>query len=56
MSNKYPKCNINKFDTVKFCGECGTQLPHCEGPKDLMTRTLKAPKEKVITSSASSES
>ena len=26
MSVKCPKCNANNPDTLKFCGECGTQL------------------------------
>jgi serine/threonine protein kinase/Tfp pilus assembly protein PilF len=42
MSNKCPKCNTDNPDTLKFCGECGTQLPSI---KDIdVTETIEAPK------------
>jgi serine/threonine protein kinase len=43
MSIKCPKCNTDNPDTLKFCGECGTQLPSL---KDIdVTETLETPKE-----------
>ncbi len=43
MSIKCPKCNTDNPDTLKFCGECGTQLPSL---KDIeITETLETPKE-----------
>ena len=49
MSNKCPKCNTNNPDTLKFCGECGTQLPSL---KDIeVTETLETPKEELTTGS-----
>jgi serine/threonine protein kinase len=40
-----PKCNADNPDTVKFCGECGTQLPSLE--KIEVTETLETPKEEL---------
>jgi len=41
MLNKCPKCNTNNPDTLKFCGECGSQLP---SPEDIaVTETLETP-------------
>ena len=43
MSNKCPKCQTDNPDTLKFCGECGTQLPSL---KDIdVTETIETPKE-----------
>ncbi|MDH4218821.1 MAG: protein kinase [Candidatus Aminicenantes bacterium] len=47
MSNKCPKCNTNNPDTLKFCGECGTQLPSLEDID--VTETIEAPKEELTT-------
>jgi serine/threonine protein kinase/Tfp pilus assembly protein PilF len=47
MPNKCPKCNTENPDTVKFCGECGTQLP---SPHDVaVTETMETPKEELIS-------
>ncbi len=45
MAIKCPKCNSDNPDTVKFCGECGTQLPSIEDID--VTETMEAPKEKL---------
>jgi serine/threonine protein kinase/Tfp pilus assembly protein PilF len=45
MSINCPKCNTKNPDTVKFCGECGTQLPAPE--KIEVTETIEAPKEEL---------
>jgi len=41
MGIKCPKCKTDNPDTVKFCGECGTQLPSPEGIA--VTETLETP-------------
>ena len=49
MANKCPKCETNNPDTLKFCGECGTQLPDM---KDIqVTETIETPKEELTTGS-----
>jgi len=45
MSNICPKCETNNPDAVKFCGECGTQLPSLEDIE--VTETMEAPKEEL---------
>jgi len=42
-----PKCQTNNPDSVKFCGECGTQLGKAKNTS--VTRTLKTakPSEKI---------
>jgi serine/threonine protein kinase/Tfp pilus assembly protein PilF len=42
---KCPKCNTNNPDTLKFCGECGTQLPSLEDIE--VTETIEVPKEEL---------
>ena len=49
MSIKCPKCTTNNPDTVKFCGECGTQLLSIEDIE--VTETMETPKEKLTTGS-----
>lgn len=50
MAKKCPKCETNNPDTLKFCGECGTQLPPI---KDIeVTETMETPKEDLTTGSA----
>jgi len=45
MTNKCPKCQTDNPDTLKFCGECGTQLPSL---KDIdVTETIETPKEEL---------
>jgi serine/threonine-protein kinase len=49
MGIKCPKCNTDNPDTLKFCGECGTQIiPLEEIP---VTETLETPKEELTTGS-----
>jgi serine/threonine protein kinase/lipoprotein NlpI len=49
MGIKCPKCNNDNPDTLKFCGECGTQIiPSEEIP---VTETLETPKEELTTGS-----
>ncbi len=45
MSVKCPKCETNNPDSLKFCGECGTQLPSFEDIE--VTETIEAPKEEL---------
>jgi serine/threonine protein kinase/lipoprotein NlpI len=47
---KCPKCQTDNPDTLKFCGECGTQLPLIE-ETSASTETLEAPKEKLARGS-----
>jgi len=49
MSINCPKCHSDNPDTVKFCGECGTQLPSHE--KIAVTETIEAPREELNTGS-----
>jgi serine/threonine protein kinase/Flp pilus assembly protein TadD len=49
MANKCPKCKTDNPDTLKFCGECGTQLI---SPKDAdVTETIEAPRKDLTTGS-----
>ncbi len=49
MAIKCPKCQTDNPDTLKFCGECGTQLPFSE---DIgVTATMEAPREELTTGS-----
>ena len=45
MTMKCPKCNADNPDTLKFCGECGTQLLSLEDIE--VTETIEAPKEEL---------
>ncbi len=38
-----PTCKADNPDTVKFCGECGTNISHPEAVKPSFTKTLEAP-------------
>ncbi len=49
MANKCPKCQTDNPDTLKFCGECGTQLPSSEGIA--VTATMEAAREELATGS-----
>ena len=49
MTNKCPKCNTDNPDTLKFYGECGTQLPSIEDIE--VTATIETPKEELTTGS-----
>lgn len=47
MPNKCPKCNTENPDTLKFCGECGTQLL---SPNEVaVTETMETPKEELTS-------
>ena len=48
MSKKCPKCNADNPDTVKFCGECGTQLSLAI-PE--VTKTLETPAQDLTRGS-----
>ena len=43
MATKCPKCHSENPDTLKFCGECGTQLPSLKDVPREFTETLKTP-------------
>ena len=43
MANKCPTCRSDNPDTLKFCGECGTQLPPLQGHPPAVTETLQTP-------------
>ncbi len=49
MSLKCPKCNTNNPNTLKFCGECGTQLPSLEDIA--VTETMETHMEELTTGS-----
>jgi serine/threonine protein kinase/Tfp pilus assembly protein PilF len=49
MSVKCPKCHSDNPDTLKFCGECGTQLLSAEDFG--VTKTIEAPREELTTGS-----
>ena len=40
---KCPKCDAVNPDTVKFCGECGTNITHPENPQPSVTKALETP-------------
>ena len=48
MANECPKCQTNNPDTVKFCGECGTQLSSAEKGRVSITKTLVTPSKGII--------
>jgi serine/threonine-protein kinase len=57
---KCPKCHSENPDTLKFCGECGTQLIGGDEPNspefgvvspDFKTETLEAPVQELTTGS-----
>ncbi len=45
MTTKCPKCHSDNAETVKFCGECGTQLILDEGLRVSKTLTLETKAE-----------
>jgi serine/threonine protein kinase/tetratricopeptide (TPR) repeat protein len=44
---KCPKCQTDNPDTVKFCGECGTNITHPEDAQPSFTKTLETPVEQL---------
>jgi serine/threonine protein kinase/tetratricopeptide (TPR) repeat protein len=51
MANKCPTCHSDNPDTLKFCGECGTQLPPPQDRPPVMTETLQTPVRELTTGS-----
>jgi hypothetical protein len=49
VTKKCPKCQMDNPDTLKFCGECGTQLLSAED--FAVTKTIEAPREELTTGS-----
>ena len=45
MATKCPKCHSENLDTLKFCGECGTQLPSPGGIE--VTETIEASRDEL---------
>jgi TolB-like protein/Tfp pilus assembly protein PilF/tRNA A-37 threonylcarbamoyl transferase component Bud32 len=43
LANKCPTCHSDNPDTLKFCGECGTQLPPPKNHPPVVTETLHTP-------------
>ena len=48
---KCPKCNLDNPDTVKFCGECGTNITDADAAQPSITKTIETPKEELTTGS-----
>ena len=51
MANKCPTCHSDNPDTLKFCGECGTQLPPPQDHPPVMTETFQTPVRELTTGS-----
>jgi tetratricopeptide (TPR) repeat protein len=51
LAIKCPTCHSNNPDTLKFCGECGTQLPPLQGHPPVITETLQTPIRELTTGS-----
>ena len=51
MPIKCPTCHSDNPDTLKFCGECGTQLPAPQDHPPVMTETLQTPVRELPTGS-----
>jgi serine/threonine protein kinase/Flp pilus assembly protein TadD len=51
LANKCPKCHSDNPDTLKFCGECGTQLPPSKDIHPEVTETLQTPIKELTTGS-----
>jgi len=48
---KCPKCQTENPESVKFCGECGTNITSAEDPQPSLTKTLETPREELTTGS-----
>ncbi len=48
---KCPKCDTVNPNTVKFCGECGTNITHPEEAQRPITKTIETPREEFTTGS-----
>ncbi len=51
VAAKCPKCHSENPDTLKFCGECGTQLLPPKGVYPQVTETLRMPLHELSTGS-----
>ena len=51
MAIKCPTCHYDNPDTLKFCGECGTQLPPPQSHPPVVTETLQTPVRELTTGS-----
>ena len=51
MAIKCPTCHSDNPDTLKFCGECGTQLPPPQSHPPVVTETLQTPVYELTTGS-----
>ena len=51
MAAKCPKCHLDNPDTLKFCGECGTQLPPSTDIHPELTVTLQTTIKELTTGS-----
>jgi len=51
MAVKCPKCQTENPDTLKFCGECGTQFPLLKDISPEVTETIRAPLKELIRGS-----
>ncbi len=55
MPVKCPKCSVDNPDTLKFCGECGAQLPSSEAVFPSVTKTLETPTRRLAIGSIFAE-
>ena len=46
MTTQCPKCRTENPDTLRFCGECGTQLISTDD-MPAQSKTLEAPREEL---------
>jgi len=51
LAVKCPKCQAENPETVKFCGECGTQFPSSKTSHPDVTETLQTPIKELTTGS-----
>jgi len=51
VANKCPTCQTDNPETLKFCGECGTQLPSPHDLPSAMTETFQTPIRELTTGS-----
>jgi len=51
LANKCPTCHSDNPDTLKFCGDCGTQLPPSHDHTPAVTEALQAPVYELTTGS-----
>jgi serine/threonine protein kinase/Flp pilus assembly protein TadD len=51
LANKCPTCHSDNPETLKFCGECGTQLLPPQNHPPAMTETLQTPVHELTSGS-----